>query len=80
VTKQFVESSAKFNALPPIVRAAIDAKLTTVCAALANANLSNPQTRALAIAAYDKAVQFLAAFGWLTGDQASTLTRLSAGV
>ena len=80
VTKQFVESSANFNALPPIVRSAIDAKLNAICAAVANANLSNPQLKALAIAAYDKGVQSLATFGWLTSDQAATLTRLASGL
>jgi WD40-like Beta Propeller Repeat len=80
VTKQFVETSTHFGSLPPVVRAAIDAKLTAICTALANANLTNPQLKALAVAAYDKGVQFLAAFGWLTGDQAATLTRLAAGL
>jgi hypothetical protein len=42
--------------------------------------LTNSQLKALAVAAYDKGVQALAAYGWLTSDQAATLTRLADGL
>jgi len=32
------------------------------------------------VAAYDKGVQYLARFGWLTSDQAATLSRLAPGL
>lgn len=65
VTTQFVESSAKLTALPPPLKAMIEANLASLCTALANANLSNPQLNAAAIAAYDKAVQLSASLAWL---------------
>jgi hypothetical protein len=80
VTKQFVESSTNFASLPPVVRATIDSRLTALCSALESANLTNPQLKALAITAYEKGVQALAAFGWLTSDQAGTLTRLATAL
>ena len=79
LTGRYVEGSAKFQALPPAQQRLIEALVTAVCRPLnsISARLTAKQTAAL-IAAYDTAVNGLAATGWLTSGQASNLKALAA--
>ena len=79
LTKQDLEGSAKFKNLPPALENVVDQLVTAACTPLDKivAGLTQAQKTALT-AAYDKAVDFLAATGWLTPSQASTLKALAA--
>jgi len=81
LTGRYVEGSAKFQALPPAQQRLIEALVTAGCQPLNNitARLTPKQTAAL-IAAYDTAVNRLAATGWLTPGQASNLKALAAAL
>jgi len=78
MTKQFVQGSPKYAALPARLRATIDAKLTALCNSLdaITARLS-PQQKAILVLGYRLAVNALAQAGWLTPAQAATLSGLA---
>lgn len=73
LTRDDVESSAKYQALPVHARAAIDALWTRACDALAALPTSDARVKALAITAYKNVVTALSYAGWLTPAQAATL-------
>ncbi len=79
LSKQFVQSSLKYLALPPVLRAAIDALATALCRKLdAVVPLLKPAQKAALIAAYKSSVAALASLGWLTPAQAATLNSLAS--
>ncbi len=78
LTMTFIESSAKFQALPQWLQAVVSQYGTAGCLRLAAANIAlTSQQKATAINAYQQLVAGLVPVGWLTQDQANTLTRLS---
>jgi DNA-binding beta-propeller fold protein YncE len=78
LTKQFVESSANYQALPPTFRSQIDQFVTSLCQQLTNAQLAlTSQQKAQLIAAYQAGVSALVNNGWLTSTQGAILIRLS---
>jgi HYR domain-containing protein len=78
LTKQFVQGSAKYQALKPSQRAFINALVTAVCQKLDSIvpRLTASQKAAL-IAAYKSGVQALAQSGWLTAAQATKLSNFA---
>ena len=78
LTVQDIQSSAEYQSLPPALRAAIDAQAKAICQNLETivAGLT-PAQKAFAIAVYKFAVQQLAAQGFFTSDQATTLKDLA---
>jgi hypothetical protein len=78
LTRQFVESSPKFAALPPAVQQRVDLLATSACRHLDHARRAlTPGEKARLIAAYGNLVQALARGGWLTPAQALTLIAMS---
>jgi YVTN family beta-propeller protein len=78
LTKQFVESSAKYQALPYTLRSQIDQFVTSLCQQLTNAQLAlTSQQKAQLIGAYQAGVSALVNNGWLTSAQGAILFRLS---
>ena len=78
LTKQFVQSSAKYLSGPAGLRTQIDQRVTTACASLALITPQlTPTQKAAAIAAYKLAVDGLAALGYLSPSQAATLKGLA---
>src|SRR5438093_7700326 len=78
LTKQFVQSSAKYQALLSGLKAQIDQKVTAACASLALISPQlTPTQKAAAIAAYKLAVDGLVALGYLTPAQGTTLKALA---
>jgi Bacterial Ig-like domain (group 3) len=81
LTLQYVQGSAKFQALPPAQQ-----KLVTAVADQAIAQLAKisphltPQQLAALVAAYKQGVAGLQAQGWLTAGQAGTLDSLASTV
>jgi predicted extracellular nuclease len=69
LTVQYLESSAKFENLPPAARHAADALAQAACAKIGRVPF-----------AYDRSVTALVRAGWLTDDQAATLKRLADAV
>jgi beta-glucosidase len=81
LTKQFVEGSAKYQALRPNAKAAVDALLTSACNSVANVKpATNPILKAVAVALYKLAVGGLAQSGWLTSAQAAELRNLAGSL
>ena len=78
LTVSYVESSAKYQALPASARNAINQSLTAACNQLATITPKlNAKQVQLAIAVYKGAVTVLAKGGWLTSTQANNLTTLA---
>ena len=78
LTVSYVESSAKYQALPTSARNAINQSLTAACNQLATITPKlNAKQVQLAIALYKGAVTVLAKGGWLTSSQANNLTTLA---
>jgi uncharacterized protein YegL len=79
--KQFVASSANYQALPPRQQAAVDRHTGAVCraAGLIVPKLNAPQ-KALLVSVYKGAVNGLVKSGWLTPQQAATLASLAASI
>ena len=72
LTKQFAESSAKFQALGPKQQAAVDAIVTGACNAIAKIVVNlGPKQKAVLVALYEAGVASLAQAGWLTSAQAA---------
>ena len=81
LTKQFVQSSAKYLALRLPQRAAVDALVTAACNFLLNIGPATaPAAKAQFINAYKQGVQALVAPGWLTASQANTLKTLASSI
>lgn len=81
LTKQFVQGSAKYQALKPAQRAVIDALATAACKQLDGivAGLS-PAKKAAIVSLYKTAVGALVSPGWLTSGQANTLKGLAGAL
>jgi Tol biopolymer transport system component len=81
LTKGFVQGSAKYQALKPALRAAVDALATAACNQLDGivAGLS-PAKKAALVSLYKTAVGALVTPGWLTAAQATTLKNLAAAL
>ena len=78
LTKQFVETSAKFNALPTAEQTQWDGFANQMCLRLAAASArATPQQKTQAIAAYQALLPVLVRAGLLSSDQAATLLALS---
>jgi hypothetical protein len=78
LTKQFVQSSAKYQALPSGLKAQIDQRVTAACASLALITPQlTPTQKAALIAAYKLAVDGLVSLGYLTPAQGTTLKGLA---
>jgi hypothetical protein len=79
LTVRFVTSSAAFQALPPrqqaMVRNVADAATQALARVVPRLNAAQ---KAAFLRAYDQALAHLVRFGWLTPDQAATLSRLAA--
>ena len=81
LTKQFVQGSARYQALRPAQRAAVDAIVTVTCNFLLNIGpRTAPALEAQLINAYRQAVQALVQPGWLTASQAATLKTLANAI
>ena len=81
LTRQFVQSSARYQALRTGQRAAVDAVVTAACNLLLNIRPAlAPAQKAQFINAYKQAVQALVAPGWLTATQAVTLRALADAI
>jgi hypothetical protein len=73
LTVTYIESSAKYKALPPLARKAIDALAHAACAKLGTLPTPKPSQKAAEVAAYTAAVKALVSLGWLTPAQAAQL-------
>jgi hypothetical protein len=81
LTLQYVQSSAKYQALPRAAQKLIDALANQAIASLANiVSHITPAQQAKLVAAYQQGVAGLKTQGWLTSDQASTLNGLAGNV
>jgi streptogramin lyase len=81
LTVSYVESSAKYQALPASARNAINQLSTLACNQLGTMGPKlTARQLALAITAYKAAVTALANGGWLTSSQASTLTAMASNL
>jgi len=81
LTGRFVDGSAKYAALKPVQKAAVDVLVKVGCSLLTpvGPNLSPAQKKAF-VNAYDDAVQALVKPGWLTQAQATTLKGLAGAL
>ncbi|MDE3113028.1 MAG: HYR domain-containing protein [Chloroflexota bacterium] len=81
LTAQYVESSPKYLALPPVQHGAVLRIANGMAQALPGViDRASGQQKEHLIVAYSQALDGLVAGGWLTADQAATLTRLVAGL
>jgi hypothetical protein len=81
LTSQAIQSSPNYQALSPAARAVIDRLSVSVAQQLPAALATmTPKQKAQAIQSYQRAVQALVPLGWLTADQATTITRLVGGL
>jgi hypothetical protein len=83
LTSQMVQASAKYQALPVLLRSTVNTLVTRACAKIdaAVATLS-PSEKALLISGYGVGVDFLASAsqGYLTPDQAARLKAMAAAL
>jgi hypothetical protein len=78
LTFEYIRSSAKYQALSPSQKAAVDRLGKSACDALANVKPGqNPIAKAIAVTLYKVAVTALAQAGWLTPAQAAELRGLA---
>jgi hypothetical protein len=78
LTFEYIRGSAKYQALSPAAKAAVDRLGKAACDALANVKPGqNPIAKAIAVTLYKVAVTALAQGGWLTPEQAATLRNLA---
>jgi YVTN family beta-propeller protein len=81
LTKQFVQTSAKYKTLPSAWKAEADRLATESCARLATITpLLTSSQKARAINAYTAGVDRLVTSGWLTKDQAAILKGLAVAL
>jgi predicted extracellular nuclease len=80
LTVQYIQASAKYQALPIAARRVADALAQAACAKLAAPAPVTAARKAAAIAAYRKAVGALVPAGWLTAAQAAALSRYAAAI
>jgi len=74
LTSQFVQGSARYQALGPAARRLVDLSVAAACAYLTSIGpQTHPAEKAAFINAYKAAVKALAQAGWLTQNQAATL-------
>jgi hypothetical protein len=77
-TRQFVQSSARYQALSAGDKTRLDATTTSLCQELASAETAlTPTQKAQLVSLYQAGVNALAQQGWLTAAQAATLITLS---
>lgn len=81
LTKQFLQSSAQYQALPRALRVEADALANALCDVLAQIvpGLTSAQ-KAAAVNLYKLGVQALVPAGWITQSQADTLKTLADGL
>ncbi len=81
MTQQFIDTSAKYQALTQKQKTALDAQISAACAQInqITPKLTAKQKSAL-VAAYDAAVDVLAKQGWLTSGQATRLKTLASAI
>jgi hypothetical protein len=78
LTKQYIQGSAKYQALPASKRAAVDKLATALCASLeACVPKLKPAQKAILVSQYKAGVAALVPLGWLTATQAATLKALA---
>ena len=77
LTKQFVQTSAKYAALSAAQRAKVDQLMTTVCA---HATAMSGTQKHSAVTAYKRGVDALVNLGWLTPSQGVTLKTLATAL
>jgi hypothetical protein len=81
LTEQFIQGSARYQALSNRSRAAADALLNNACRAVENVSPRlNALQKRIAVMLYDVAVQALSRSGWLTNSQADTLHSLAGSL
>ena len=81
LTGTYVSNSERYQALPARKRAAITALVARACAPLDRlVRRLTPAQKAALIARYTRAVDQLAAQGWLTAEQAATLKQLAIAI
>ena len=78
LTRQFVQSSVRYQALGSAAKRVVDGSVSAACAFLTRIGPQLlPAQKTAFIKAYKDAVQALAGTGWLTGLQATTLKTLA---
>jgi hypothetical protein len=81
LTKQFIQSSAQYQALPRALRRAADTLANALCDGLAQIVPGlTPTQKAAAVNLYKLGVQALVTAGWITQSQADTLKTLADGL
>jgi hypothetical protein len=81
LTTRFVQSSAKYQALPAFANAATTLLVNAACSLLTTVGPKlKPADKAQFIAAYKDAAQTLVKPGWLTQSQAATLKGLASAL
>jgi len=81
LTTQLVEASTKYQALPPIARAALDREAKNACASLdLIVPRLTPKQKAVYVAVYDLVVQRLGSQGWLSQALVTTLKKLAGAL
>jgi hypothetical protein len=73
LTKRYIESSGKYAALPPQLRAVVNQLASGLCAKAVLPSWLTPTQKAAAIAAFDRAVDDLVRLGWITSAQGTIL-------
>lgn len=79
LTKQFVQSSAKYAALSATQQAKVNQLITTVCAHV-TATSGTSSDKQSAVTAYRRGVDVLVNLGWLTPSQGATLKALATAL
>ncbi len=80
LTVRYVQSSSRYQGLPPLARKVADALAQAACAQLGVLPAPTPARKATAVKAYERLVSVLEAGGWLTAEQAATLTRAAGAL
>jgi uncharacterized repeat protein (TIGR01451 family) len=81
LTRQYVQSSNRYQALGASAKRVVDVTVTAACQILTNIGPAlRPDRKASFIHQYQNAVQALAAAGWLTSSQAAALSSFAAAL
>ena len=81
LTSQFVQSSARYQALPPDERLKINQIASALCRSLPSGQVAvAPTQKAQLLEAYRNGVSLLVSQGWLTAADGATLVRLSGAL
>ena len=81
LTTQFVQQSSNYQRLGPLQKIAVNVLVSVACNFLTQVTpKAPPRVAAQLVKTYDNAVESLAASGWLTAAQASTLTAFASAL